>query len=202
MTLPRLPAHAPGMRIGLFGGSFNPPHEGHRLASLIALKRLGLDRVWWMVTPGNPLKSNGHLPALAARVQAAKLVANHPRIDVTGFEAQIGTRFTYDTLCWLKRHCPQVDFVWLMGADNLRQFHRWQHWREIAALIPIAVIDRPDSTLRAGGGQAGHVLARHRLDESDAMLLPGHATPAFVFLHGPRSPLSSTALREAGKGLA
>ena len=194
--LPHLPPHAPGMRIGLFGGTFNPPHGGHLLASLIALRRLGLDRIWWLVTPGNPLKQNGGLPPLAERMAACRRLARHPRIVVTGLEAEIGTRYSYDTVAYLRRRCPGVRFVWIMGADNLAQFHRWQRWRDIAGQVPIAVVDRPASTLKAAHSRAALALARTRLDETDAHLLAGAPTPAFIFLHGPRSDLSSTALRE------
>ena len=199
---PVLPRHADGMRIGLLGGSFNPPHAAHRLVSRIALTRLGLDRVWWLVTPGNPLKNNAGLPPLAARMAAARVVAADPRIDVTGFEAEIGTRFTHDTISYLVRRCPGVRFVWLMGADNLAAFHRWQRWRRIAGLVPLAVIDRPGSTLRAANAVAAMALREHRLDESDARLLAGAPPPAWIFLHGRRSDLSSTALRAAGHGLS
>lgn len=195
--LPVLPPHAPGLRVGLFGGSFNPPHDGHRLASLIALKRLQLDRVWWIVTPGNPLKDNRALPPQAERMAAARALARHPRIDITGFEAQIDTRFTYDTIVYLQRRCPDVHFVWIMGADNLNGFHRWQRWRDIAERVPIAIIDRPGSTLRAARSRAATVLARHRLAEERAGLLACAPLPAWVFLHGPRSSLSSTQIREA-----
>jgi nicotinate-nucleotide adenylyltransferase len=184
-----------GLRIGLFGGTFNPPHEGHRLASMIALSRLGLDRIWWIVTPGNPLKNNNGLPPLADRMAAARALANHPRIDVTGFEAEIGARYTFDTIRWLKRRCPGVEFVWIMGADNLASFHRWQRWREIANMVAIAVIDRPASTLKATHSRGGQYLSRYRLREHEARLLFSRPAPAFVFLHGPRSDLSSTLLR-------
>lgn len=197
-----LPRHAPGMRIGLFGGSFNPPHEGHRLATMVALKRLRLDAVWWLVTPGNPLKDTSGLPSLEARMAAARKLANDPRIIVTGIEARIGTRYTYDTVRWVTQRCPGVRFVWMMGADNLAGFHRWQRWREIARLVPIAVVDRPRSTLRATHSRAAVWLAPRRLDETDASLLADAQAPAFVFLHGPRSDLSSTALRQAGKTVA
>ncbi len=193
----RLPKHAAGMRIGLFGGSFNPPHEGHRLASLIALSRLHLDSVWWVATPGNPLKINDGLPSLAARMDAARRVANHPRVAVTGFEAEIGTRYTWDTISWLKKRCPGVHFVWIMGADNLANFHRWRNWREIASLVSIVVIDRPGSTLKGMNARGGAFLARRRVDETDARLLARARPPGFVFLHGPRSDLSSTQLRAA-----
>ena len=137
------------MRIGLLGGSFNPPHEGHALITRLALRRLALDRVWWLVTPGNPLKSLTGLPALKARVEAARRLDVGPRVVVTDIEAQIGSRFTYDTLLWLRQRAPGVHFVWIMGADNLRQFHLWRDWRRIAELVPIAVVDRPGSTLKA-----------------------------------------------------
>ncbi len=127
-----IPPHAPGMRIGLFGGTFDPPHQAHLGASLLALRRLKLDRVWWLVTPGNPLKNTSGLAPLCERIASARALARHPRIDVTGLEAVIKTRYTYDTLTWLISRCPGVRFVWLMGADNLRSFHRWQNWRGIA----------------------------------------------------------------------
>ena len=125
----RLPPHGPGMRIGLLGGSFNPPHEGHALVTRIVLTRLRLDRVWWLVTPGNPLKSQAELAALQARVAAARRLVSDPRVEVTDIEAHIGARYTYDTLEWLTRRAPSVRFVWVMGADNLRQFDRWRRWR-------------------------------------------------------------------------
>ncbi len=183
------------MRIGLFGGSFNPPHEAHRLAALVALKKLGLDAVWWLVSPGNPLKSGRGLAPLEERIAAAKRLARHPRIAVTGIEAALGTRYTSDTIAALKARCRGVRFVWIMGADNLAQFHLWQNWRGIAAMLPIAVIDRPGASLRASAGVAAQTLARHRLTESDGLLLADARPPAWIFLHGLKSPLSSTALR-------
>src|SRR5262247_755877 len=122
----RLPPHAPGMKIGLFGGTFDPPHQAHRAACLIAMRRLGLDRVWWLVTPGNPLKDTRGLSPLAERLAAARALAHHPRIDVTGFEAEIGVHYTYEVIRYLLSRCRGVHFVWIMGADNLRSFHRWQ----------------------------------------------------------------------------
>ena len=188
------------MRIGLFGGSFNPPHEGHRLASLIALKRLGLDCIWWLVTPGNPLKENAGLPPLALRMAACRKLACHPRIKITGVEAEIGARYTYETVAYLRRRCPGTFFVWIMGADNLSQFHRWQRWQDIARKVPIAVVDRPASTLKAAHSRAALALARYRFDETNARLLARAPPPAFIFLHGPRSDFSSTALRNGGRG--
>ena len=192
---PRLPPFAPGMRIGLLGGSFNPPHEGHALVTRLALTRLRLDRVWWLVTPGNPLKSKAELAALQARVEAARQLVAGPRAAVTDIEAEIGARYTYDTLAWLTRRAPHARFVWIMGADNLRQFHLWRHWRAIADLAPIAVIDRPGSTLRAMSSQAAVALARFRVAEGEAPRFADLAPPALIFLHGPRSELSSTLLR-------
>jgi len=193
----RLPPHAPGMRIGLFGGSFDPPHEGHAHVSQVALRRLALDRLWWLVTPGNPLKETAGLPSLAQRVAAARRLARDPRIVVTGLEAEIGARYTADTLRFLLRRCPNVRFVWIMGADNLLQFDRWRDWEEIARTTPIAVVDRPGSTFRATSAKAAQRFARARLPESAALLLADAQPPAFVYLHAPRVAQSSTALRSA-----
>ena len=190
-----MPPHAPGMRIGLFGGTFDPPHLAHLGASLLAMKRLKLDRVWWLVTPGNPLKNTRGLAPLAKRIGAARSLTNHPRIDVTGLEAVINTRFTYDTILWLIARCPRVRFVWIMGADNLRSFHRWQKWRGISKLVPIVVVDRLGPSLYAAASPAGQALSRSRLAEHNAATLPDRKAPAWAFLHGLKSPLSSTALR-------
>lgn len=193
-----LPPSAPGMRIGLYGGSFNPAHAGHLHVSRMALRRLRLDRVWWLASPGNPLKDHGDLAPLAERVREARRLADDPRIAVTGFEAAIGARYTVETLRWLRRRRPTVRFVWIMGADSLKSFHRWEAFREIAALMPIAVIDRPGFTLSATASPGARALVRSRVDESDAPLLASLEPPAWLFLHGPRSFLSSTALRERG----
>jgi nicotinate-nucleotide adenylyltransferase len=137
------------MRIGLLGGSFNPPHDAHRAISLFAIKRLKLDRVWWLVTPGNPLKEHGALRDLEQRAEAARKMAGDPRIDISCLESVIGTRYTVDTITYLRRRVPGLRLVWIMGADNLAQFHRWQNWRRIASEVPIAVIDRPPQSFRA-----------------------------------------------------
>jgi nicotinate-nucleotide adenylyltransferase len=196
-AVPRLvlPPHSRGLRIGLFGGTFDPPHRAHFGACLLAMKRLALDRVWWLVTPANPLKDTRGLTPVDQRILAIQAFAHHPRIDVTGFEAVIGTRYTFDTISFVRTRCPGVHFVWIMGADNLRSFHRWQKWREIAKLVPIAVVDRLGPSLYATAGVAGQALARWRVPESAAKSLPLRKPPAWVYLHGLKSPLSSTALR-------
>ncbi|KMO21831.1 nicotinate-nucleotide adenylyltransferase [Methylobacterium platani] len=198
----RLPPVAPGLRVGLYGGSFNPAHAGHRHVSRLALRRLALDRVWWLVSPGNPLKDRSRLPEAAARAAAARIVAADPRIAVTDFEAGLdagrpGIRYTVDTLRWLTERHGEVRFVWIMGADSLASFHRWKGFREIAARMPFAVIDRPGYTLTAMASPAARLLAASRIDEAAAATLADRAPPAWVFLHGPRSTLSSTALRAA-----
>src|SRR5580698_418701 len=192
-----LPPNAPGMRIGLFGGTFDPAHAAHRAACLLALRRLGLDRVWWLVTPGNPLKDTKGLAPLATRVAAAQALAHHPRIDVTDLEAELGTAYTYETVSYLRRRCPGVHFVWIMGADNLRSFHRWQRWRGIAELVPIAVVDRLGPSFYSTVGVAAQALSHFRLPEIAAKTLPDRIPPAWIYLHGLKSPLSSTALRAA-----
>jgi nicotinate-nucleotide adenylyltransferase len=193
----RIPPHYAGQRIGLFGGTFDPPHEAHLAACLLAMKRLVLDRVWWLVTPGNPLKDTVGLAPLDERIAAACKLARHPRIDVTGIEAEIAVRYSYDTIRYLMSRCSGVRFVWIMGADNMRTFHRWQKWRGIAELVPIAVVDRLGPSLYATGSVAAQALGRRRIPESEAASLPDQPTPAWVFLHGLKSPLSSTALRAA-----
>jgi nicotinate-nucleotide adenylyltransferase len=190
-----LPLHSDGMRIGLLGGSFNPPHRAHRAISLFAIKRLRLDRVWWLVTPGNPLKDQDTLRDLEARTEAARRVADDPRIDVSCLESVIGTRYTVDTVKYLRRRASGLRFVWIMGADNLAQFHRWQNWRRMATLVPIAVIDRPPQSFRALNAPAAQALARYRLPENEARRLADHRAPAWVFLTGLKMNLSSTGLR-------
>lgn len=191
----KTPPALPEQRIGILGGTFNPAHDGHRHISVMALQRLRLQKVWWMVTPGNPLKDNDGLPSLDERAAYAEQLAGHPAITVSGLEAGIQTRFTYDTLKVLTQRFPATRFVWLMGADNLVQFHHWQGWREIAQLMPIAVIDRPGSSLATRSSVAAQALAQFRVKEEDAGVLASMKPPAWTFLHGPRSDLSSTAIR-------
>lgn len=191
----RLPPSAPGMRIGLYGGSFDPPHPGHRHVALMALRRLRLDRVWWVVSPGNPLKDVSRLASGRDRIAAARRMAAHPKLKVTGFEAELGVTYTVETIRYLVRRLPTVRFVWIMGADSLGGFHRWREWRAFANLVPIAIVDRPGWTLRAPGSRAGLALGRHRLPEVEAPGLAGRVPPVWTFLHGPRSDVSSTSLR-------
>jgi len=190
-----IPLYTNGMRIGLLGGSFNPPHVAHRAISLFAIKRLKLDRVWWLVTPGNPLKERGGPHDLNERTEAARKMANDPRIDISCLESVIGTRYTVDTITYLRRRASGLRFVWIMGADNLAQFHRWQNWRRIASEVPIAVIDRPPQSFRALAAPAAQALARYRLPENQAGRLADQRAPAWVFLTGMKLNLSSTGLR-------
>ena len=183
------------MRIGLLGGSFNPPHIAHRAISQFAIKRLKLDRVWWLVSPGNPLKDHAALRDLDERADAARRMADDPRIDVSCLEAVIGTRYTADTITYLRRRTSGLRLVWIMGADNLAQFHRWQNWRRIASEVPIAVIDRPPQSFRAMAAPAAQALSRYRLPENQAGRLADQRAPAWVFLTGMKLNLSSTGLR-------
>ena len=190
----------PGQRIGLLGGSFNPPHAAHRLITHIALKRLELDAVWWVVTPGNPLKSHSDLAPLDERLQLCRAMAEgDPRIKITAFESALPSPYTAATLAFLRQRFPGVHFVWLMGADNLATFHRWEQWLAIAGMMPIAVVDRPNWRLASMASPASRYLAKSYVREDRARLLPGMPPPAWTFLTGPLSDLSSTAIRAARK---
>jgi nicotinate-nucleotide adenylyltransferase len=193
----KIPAAGDGQRIGLLGGSFNPPHDGHRKISLQALGRAGLDCIWWLVTPGNPLKDQSELEGLERRVRQCEAVASHPAIKVTAFEAAHRVRFTEDTLAILAERRPKLRFVWIMGADNLSGFHHWQNWQRIAGMMPILVVDRPGSTYSTLSAPAAIALGRYRIPEHALLRLPDAHPPAWAFLHGPRSGISSTAIRAA-----
>ena len=194
----RTPLVYPGQRIGIMGGTFNPPHDGHRIVAETAVKRLGLDQLWWVVTPGNPLKANGALPSQTERMAACRKFARGPKMKITGFEADLGTPYTAATLAFLKVRHPGVHFVWVMGADNLASFDRWQHWRQITRMMPIAVVDRPGWRLKAMAKTASQILGPCRLPEAQAGQLASRRPPAFVFLTSRLSPLSSTKLRARG----
>jgi nicotinate-nucleotide adenylyltransferase len=191
----RMPFVEKGMAVGLFGGSFNPPHAGHALVAEIALRRLKLDQLWWIVTPGNPLKDKRELAPLPERLKKCEALIHDPRVKVTAFEAAHHIRYTADTLALIKLRNPGVNFVWIMGADSLADFHRWQRWQQIATTFPIAVIDRPGSTLAFLSSKMAKTFDHARLDEDDAPQLARRRPPAWTFIHGPRSLLSSTAIR-------
>jgi nicotinate-nucleotide adenylyltransferase len=195
----RMPYVESGMAVGLFGGSFNPPHEGHVLVAETALRRLGLDQLWWMVTPGNPLKDRNNLAPLAERIAWSEKIAENPRIKVTAFEQKLGQSYTARTLEIVRALNRDVRFVWVMGADNLKNFHRWQNWRKIVGTFPIAVVDRPGSTLAYLSSRMARTFGYARVDEDDAGTLAFRRAPAWTFIHGPRSPLSSTALRSTAQ---
>jgi nicotinate-nucleotide adenylyltransferase len=177
------------------GGSFNPAHAGHRQISLIALAALGLDQVWWLVSPQNPLKSAEGLAAFDRRMEEAKAVARHPRIVVTDMERRLGTRFTADTLAALRRYYPRTHFVWLMGADNLGQIHRWQRWRGIFETVPVAVFDRPPYRLKTLAAPAPSAYWPYRVAQGRSRTLLDRPPPAWVFFASRLEPLSSTEIR-------
>ena len=186
-----------GQRIGLLGGSFDPPHAGHVLVTLRALAALRLDRVWWLVSPGNPLKRRA--PAdTARRVEACRRMVRHPKIDVTDIERRLGATYTADTLMALARRYPGVRFVWLMGADNLAGFHRWDRWEWIAGNFPIAVFARPGEQLRAGLSPMARRFAHRRVAPAAAALLGRGGKSRWTLLTGPMSAVSSTAIRRSG----
>lgn len=192
-----LPVARPGMVIGLLGGSFDPAHAGHVAITRAALARFALDRVWWLVSPGNPLKARGPAP-MPQRIAAARQIMDHPRVVLTGIEATLGTRYTADTLAALARHYPGVRFVWLMGSDNLATFHRWEDWKTIAADVPIGVLARPGSRLSARFSPAARFMARARLPDHAAALLGRAALPAWCMVDLPLNPLSSSDIRSQG----
>ena len=192
-----LPFVRPGQSVGLFGGSFDPPHAGHVHISHEALKRFGLDYVWWMVSPGNPLKPNGPAP-LARRMAAAGALVRTPKIVVTDVEVCIGTRSTAATIEWLRAAYPGTRFVWIMGADNLVQFHRWQRWDFIMRTVPVGVLARPGVRIAAQTAKAARIFQRAKLPAAKASLLPWSVPPAWCFLNVPMVGMSSTDLRAQG----
>ena len=191
------PSAPRGAVVGLLGGSFDPAHEGHLGATRAAMRAFGLPRVWWLVSPGNPLKARGPAP-MAARVAAAVRMARHPGITVTDVEARLGTRHTAATLAALRARHPGVRLVWLMGADNLAQFHLWHDWRAIAAHHPIGVIARPGLRTAARLSPAARALARYRLQGARSRMLARADPPAWCLVNAPMSPASSSAIRAAG----
>lgn len=190
------PPAFPGMRIGLLGGSFNPAHDGHRHISVTALKRLALHRVWWLLTPGNPLKRSDELADLGQRTARARAISAHPRIDVTDFEVGLASPYSFDTLRYLKRRFPGVHFVWIVGGDNLAQFHRWREWRGIFKTLPILIADRPDCRHAALASTAAMRFASAQRPESGAIRLPEMKPPVWTYLSMPLRDISSTELRQ------
>jgi nicotinate-nucleotide adenylyltransferase len=186
-------------RIGLLGGSFNPAHDGHRHISVIALRRLGLDEVWWLVSPQNPLKPAKGMARLEQRMASARAIARHPRIRVTDIERRLGTRYTVDTVCALQRHHPDLTFVWLIGADNLIQMPAWKSWQTLFGSVAVAVFARPSYSLRALAGQAARRFSQSRLQENQAGCLAWRRPPAWVFLRIRLHPASATAIRASAK---
>ncbi|MEO9778634.1 MAG: nicotinate-nucleotide adenylyltransferase [Sedimentitalea sp.] len=183
-----------GQSVGLFGGSFDPPHAGHVHVTREALKRFGLDRVWWLVSPGNLLKARGPAP-MDVRLQAARKIMDHPRVTVTDIEARLGTRATADTVARLRSLYPGVRFVWLMGADNLAQFHRWQDWEDIMQTVPLGVLARPGDRISARMSPAARIYRRYRISGGASQSLVHARAPAWCFVNVPMVDLSSTAIR-------
>lgn len=193
----------PGMKVGLFGGSFNPAHEGHVHVAETALRRLGLDRVVWLVSPQNPLKSTQEMAPLALRMASARQAASKagPAMLVSDFETRANTRWTVDTLRVLKARYPGVQFVWLMGSDNLASFHRWRGWTDIMRMMPMAVVARPGSLLDSLTAPAAARFARYRIPAAQAGLVASLKAPAWTYLTAPLNPRSSTAIRANGGSL-
>ncbi|SLN46591.1 putative nicotinate-nucleotide adenylyltransferase [Pseudooctadecabacter jejudonensis] len=184
--------------MGLLGGSFDPAHAGHVHITKAALERFGLDRVWWLVSPGNPLKSRGPAPIEDRMGRAAKLM-QHPKVQITDIETRLGTRYTAQTLAALQMRYDGVRFVWLMGADNLAQFHQWQDWQEIMARVPVGVLARPGDRLAARMSKTARMYRESRLIGRAAFTLGQATAPAWSFVNLPMNQMSSTAIRKAGR---
>jgi nicotinate-nucleotide adenylyltransferase len=187
------------MRVGLFGGSFNPAHEGHAHVAETARRRLGLDRVIWLVSPQNPLKSRHETADLAHRLAGARAFANGRDMIVTDVETRLGSAYTIDTVRALKARFPGVHFVWVMGADSLAGFHRWRGWTQIMREVPVAIVSRPWIALKSRFAPSARRFARFRIPSAQAKLLPYAHPPCWVFLRAPLNFQSSTMLRERMK---
>lgn len=195
-------ALTPGMTVGLLGGSFNPAHDGHAHVAETAMSRLGLDRVVWLVSPQNPLKSSSDMAPLADRMASARAAAHGPDMIISDFETRAGTQWTIDTLRALTARHPGVRFVWLMGSDNLASFHRWRGWTDIMRLMPMAVIARPGSMLESRTAPAAARFAKARVPQEQARMLTRLRAPAWTYLTAPLNPRSSTLIRAARDGAA
>jgi len=189
------------IRVGILGGSFNPAHDGHLHVSQLALDQLELDELWWLVSPQNPLKPASEILPFARRFeQASVIAARDGRIKVSDFEKKSGTVYSLDTISALKKTYPDISFVWVMGADNLRQIPKWQGWQKIFRSVPIAVFPRAPYSLRALNGRAARRFARARIDHNDAAKLAGHRAPAWVMLQAPLNLQSATKIRQTQHG--
>ena len=187
----------PGQTVGLLGGSFDPPHAGHVHITSEALKQFDLDAVWWLVSPGNPLKAHGPAP-LHDRMRSAENMVTHPQVYVTDIEARLGTRYTAQTVSALQIKYPKIRFVWLMGADNLTQFHRWQTWQAIIEAVPIGVLARPGDSISARMSKTALTYRHARLKTAESQSLAWAVAPAWCFVNIPLSSASSSALRAEG----
>ena len=193
-----IPYAAAGQVIGLLGGSFDPAHAGHAHITREALKRFGLDQVWWLVSPGNPLKAHGPAP-MDARLDKARSIIDHPRVHVTDIEARLGTHYTAETLSGLQKLYRTQRFVWLMGADNLAQFHLWQDWRSIAEMVPMGILARPGQCISARTSKAASLYAPYRIAGRYSHLLGRAHAPAWCFVNVPMMDVSSSAIRASGR---
>lgn len=192
------PAIRAGQSVGLLGGSFDPPHAGHVHVTREALKRFGLDRIWWLVSPGNPLKPVGPAP-LERRMEVARRMMRHPRVMISDIEAKIGTRYTADTLSVLVERFPGVRFVWLMGADNLLLIHHWQQWCRIFQTVPVGIVARSVDVAAARHAKAATTFANVRLQNHQSLLLPRTSAPAWCLVNVPMLDVSSSAIRARGE---
>lgn len=193
-----LPPSRAGLRVGILGGSFDPAHEGHVKISLQALKQFDLDQVWWLVSPGNPLKNDGPA-ALDQRVKFAREEVYHPKVKVTKIETYLQTNYTCDTLGALKALYPKTKFIWLMGADNMAQMHLWKDWKHIFEIMPVGVLARPGQSLPARCSVAARHFVRGRISSDASQALPSSKVPAWCFVNLPLSHSNSTAIREKGE---
>ena len=193
-----MPLATKGLRIGLLGGSFDPPHSGHMHISKWAIKEFSLDRIWWLVSPGNPLKKDA--PAdLDRRLSACNKLVNHPKVIVTDLERVFNTRYTAQTLTTLKSQYRGVRFVWLMGADNLAEFHKWDRWQDIMHMLPVGVMARPNQQLAANCSPAARIFRESRLSARSSTALPFKEAPSWSLLTGPMDDESSSKIRAKGK---
>ena len=181
--------------IGLMGGSFNPAHSGHRLISELAIKRLGLNKVWWLVSPQNPLKSSAGMASIKERVQNAVKISRNPRIKVMTIESSLNTQYTVDLLKILSKRFSSTRFIWIMGADNLLQFSKWKNWEEITSLVRIAIFDRPNFSLKSLAADMPRRFSGNRLREREGLLLKYKKPPAWIFFHSNLNHISATKIR-------